>query len=210
MKTLSAPPANIGKILLATSNAGKASEINSALAAVGIEAICLADLPDQSEIEETGTTFEENAELKASGYARNHVMISLADDSGLEVDTLDGRPGVYSARYGGEGSGYASKIAQLLAEIDKSDRLERSARFRCVMALADASGNVFYSADGVCEGKIADRPSGSSGFGYDPVFIPDGETRTFAEMSPSEKSSMSHRGKALFKIIQYLRGFQAI
>jgi XTP/dITP diphosphohydrolase len=151
------------------------------------------------EVEEDGATFEANAAKKAAALARASGLWALADDSGLEVAALGGAPGVRSARYAGEPSDAAANTRRLLAEM--AGRTDRAALFRCVVALADPSGRV-RTVEGACEGRIAETPRGAGGFGYDPVFVPEGETRTFAEMPPAEKHARSHRGAALRKAVR--------
>ena len=215
-------------LLIATSNKGKVAEIASLLEGLDCRAIGLEDLPQvPPPVEETGTTFVENALIKADYYQRVSGLLTLADDSGLEVDALDGRPGVYSARYGGEGLSGAQQIALLLEEMKDTPEEKRTARFVCVAALVGAAGEssgkresvwhphgavvespvmpqIRQTFEGRCEGKIAIAPRGAGGFGYDPIFIDAELGRTFAELSPGEKSSRSHRGKALRAAIEYL------
>jgi XTP/dITP diphosphohydrolase len=163
--------------------------------------------PEIKEIEETGSTFAENAALKAAGYARRTLCHVLADDSGLEVEALDGRPGVLSARYAGVDTPFPQKIEFLLNEMRSSPNRSRRARFVCALAFAAPGGAVIRTATGICSGTIADEPRGTGGFGYDPIFIPDGHERSFAELSESEKSEISHRGRAFCEIIPSLRDF---
>src|SRR5215470_1369376 len=215
-------------LLIATSNKGKVTEIASLLEGLDCRAICLEDLPQvPPPVEETGTTFVENALIKADYYHAASGLLTLADDSGLEVDALDGRPGVYSARYGGEGLSGAQQIALLLEEMKDTPEEKRTARFVCVVALVGAAGvtsgkresawrldgavvdspitpQIRQTFEGRCEGRIATAPRGAGGFGYDPIFIDAELGRTFAELSPGEKSSRSHRGKALRAAIKYL------
>lgn len=189
------------KLLLATTNQGKRREIEGRVASLGLEVITLADAGIEP-AEETGSTFEENAALKALHAARRSGLWTLAEDSGLEVDALGGRPGVYSARFAGAGATDEEnnrKLLELLAEVP-ADR--RGARFRAVMVLASPGGQT-WTAEGVCEGAIAFAPRGEGGFGYDPLFL-YGE-RTFAEMSPAEKEAVSHRGKALRAMLAVMR-----
>jgi XTP/dITP diphosphohydrolase len=218
----------IPTLLIATSNKGKVTEIASLLEGLDCRAIGLEDLPQvPPPVEETGTTFVENAIIKADYYHAASGLLTLADDSGLEVDALDGRPGVYSARYGGEGLSSDKQIALLLEEMKNAPEEKRTARFVCVVALVGAAGEtsdkrksvwhldgalvdspvrpgIRQTFEGRCEGRIAFAPRGVSGFGYDPIFIDAELGRTFAELSPEEKSSRSHRGKALRAAIKYL------
>ena len=197
------------KLLIATNNNGKVAELQDLLSDIPVQLISLADFMNIIEVEETGTSFAENAQLKASGYAKQTGNLALADDSGLEVDALDGRPGVLSARYGGESTGFAQKMAKLLDEIRLTGSADRQARFVCSIAIADAAGNILISANGVCEGRIGDSPRGSGGFGYDPLFIPVGYEQTFGELDLAIKQTISHRSRAFQQIIPFLRHFNA-
>ncbi|MEQ1604946.1 MAG: RdgB/HAM1 family non-canonical purine NTP pyrophosphatase [Pyrinomonadaceae bacterium] len=200
-------PKLLPKLLIATNNNGKITELRDLIADFPIELLSLADFPAAVEVDETGSTFAENARLKAAGYALQTSSFALADDSGLEVDALGGRPGVLSARYGGEGTSFAAKMSLLLAEMRSADTPDRRARFVCSIAIADAMGRILFAADGVCEGRIAQSPSGSGGFGYDPLFIPDGFDQTFGELDISTKQTISHRSRAFQQIIPFLRHF---
>jgi XTP/dITP diphosphohydrolase len=195
------------KLLIATNNVGKIKELHELLADLPIELKSLREFENVGDVEETGATFEDNAVLKAREYALQTNLWSVADDSGLEVDALGGAPGVFSARYGGEGANDAEKIEKLLREIGNTKTKNRSARFVCVMAIADQKGEVKFVARGVCEGKIAEKQAGNGGFGYDPVFIPAGFENTFGELSSEIKRQISHRARASAKIIRYLRDF---
>jgi XTP/dITP diphosphohydrolase len=160
----------------------------------------LADYPPGGDVEETGTTFRANACLKASTYARRHNVWTLADDSGLEVDVLNGSPGVLSARWAqhnGTGKGDADNNATLLRQLENVPDDRRTARFVCVLALSDPEGRIILTARDTVEGRILCQSRGANGFGYDPLFLVDGTDRTSAEMSPDEKHAISHRGKAL-------------
>jgi XTP/dITP diphosphohydrolase len=201
------PQSAIPTLLIATSNKGKVTEIASLLQGLNCRVIGLEDLPQvPPPVEETGTTFVENALIKADYYHAITGMLTLADDSGLEVDALGGRPGVYSARYGAEGLSSADQVALLLGEMKDVPEEKRQARFVCAIALVGAPGGraIRQTFEGRCEGGIAATPRGAGGFGYDPVFIDAELGRTFAELSPEEKSSRSHRGKALRATIKYL------
>lgn len=195
------------KLLIATNNKGKVVELRDLLAELDVEVLGLAEFADVVEVAETGLTFAENAALKASGYARQTGNIALADDSGLVVDALDGRPGVLSARYGGDEMPFSGKMSLLLDEISSAEGTDRTARFVCSIAIADSDGSILFSAEGKCEGRIADSPRGSGGFGYDPLFIPDGFDHTFGELELAIKQSISHRSKAFQQIIPFLRDF---
>lgn len=189
------------ELVLATRNAHKAREYRELLG----DAFDIKDLSDESEVvmpEETGSTFEENAILKAIWVSKSTGEIVLADDSGLEVEVLNGAPGVYSARYSGEKASDPANVEKLLRDLRKVTN--RSARFRCVIALARA-GKVLGTVEGTAEGTITDRPRGNSGFGYDPVFQPGGCTETFGEMMPQLKNKMSHRGEAVAALREKLR-----
>jgi len=194
------------RLLVATNNEGKVRELVEALRACDIEIVRLRDLGDDAPEapEETGSTFEENALLKAHYYFERTGIVSVADDSGLEVDALDGRPGVYSARYGTEGATDSDRVALLLDALTGVDCGARAARFVCVLALVGPELQETF--EGMCSGRINDRPRGENGFGYDPIFVPDGETRTFAEMDPAEKAPISHRGRAFEAFARYLGG----
>lgn len=197
-------------LLIATNNTGKLNEFAGLLTGLPIHLLSLAEFENIGEIEETGVTFEENAALKACGYALRAGMWALADDSGLEVEALGGRPGVYSARYAGRTSGYEQKIAALLNELNETGDADRRARFVSVIAIADEQGDIKFLAEGICEGTIASAPLGENGFGYDPIFIPDGFGQTFGELSAGVKDQISHRARATAKIIRYLRDFTGV
>jgi XTP/dITP diphosphohydrolase len=186
----------VNRLLIATHNANKTREFSEIL---GNEFVVrdLSAEPDAPEIEETGATFEENAILKAVGISQRFPGLVVGDDSGLEVDALEGAPGVYSARYYGPGAKDSDNIARLLSELHKLS-LDRpySARFRCVLALA-RDGELLDSFEGVVEGTIVEPPRGSGGFGYDPVFQPAGLAETFGEIAPEKKNRISHRANAI-------------
>jgi len=197
-------------ILLATGNAGKVLEFEQMFKAVPVCFRSLSDLPEITEVEETGTTFDENAALKASGYAVQSGLWSLADDSGLEVDALGGAPGVLSARYGGPSAGFAEKMELVLNQLKTAEKRQRSARFVCSIVIADETGRVRAEAHGECRGHIAQEPRGTRGFGYDPIFIPEGYQKTFGELDDEVKAEISHRARAGAKIIRYLLDFTGI
>ena len=192
----------LNKIFLASKNKGKISEIKSYLNGFGLEVFSLIDTPNINDIEETGNSFEENALLKAKAVYNIVKIPVLSDDSGLEVDLLDGRPGIYSARYSGINADDKSNNEKLLAELRDSTEDRRTARFRCVLCLYDGENSRFF--EGVCEGKIDFSSKGKNGFGYDPLFIPSGYSNTFGELSSEVKSSISHRAKALLSLKKYL------
>jgi XTP/dITP diphosphohydrolase len=192
-------------LLIASNNAGKLKEMRKIIGELPIRLFTLTDLEIVEDMAETGNTFVTNAAIKAAGFARLAGMPTLADDSGLAVDILDGRPGVYSARYAGEAASDDERIRKLLTEM--KDASDRSARFVCVTTLADADGEIVASVEGVCEGTITEVPRGTSGFGYDPIFLPNGFDKTFAEIDPDTKNRISHRANALSKMLPFLRGF---
>ncbi|MBV9240408.1 MAG: RdgB/HAM1 family non-canonical purine NTP pyrophosphatase [Acidobacteria bacterium] len=196
-------------LLIATLNPGKVQELSEMLAAMDAEVVGLDSFPAIVEVEETGRTFAENARLKAAGYARQTGLPALADDSGLEVRALGGRPGVLSARYGGDVP-FSEKIRLLLAEIAESGSQDRSARFVCSIALANADGSIVEISNGICDGRIVDHPRGTCGFGYDPVFMPDGCNETFGELSSAVKGKISHRSRAFSQIMPILGRFFGI
>jgi XTP/dITP diphosphohydrolase len=195
----------VTELVIATRNAHKTREIQQIL---GPE-FTVRDLraySAMSEIPESGISFEENARFKAVAVSQGLPDLVIADDSGLEVDALGGAPGVYSARYAGIKASEKEKIDKLLRELASvgARKDARRARFRCVLALA-CKGNLLGSVEGVVEGTIADRPRGRSGFGYDPVFIPEGFDETFGELPAEVKNTISHRAKAIRQLATKLR-----
>ncbi len=182
------------KLVIATRNRHKLDELRHLLAAPGLDLCSALDFLDVPEVAEDGDTFEANAVKKAEALCHATGLWALGDDSGLEVDALGGAPGVRSARYSGEPTDYARNNTKLLREL--AGRADRSARFRCVIALA-RPGEPTLTVEGRCEGRIASAPRGAGGFGYDPLFVPDGRDRTFAELPAEEKHAVSHRGRAL-------------
>ena len=184
----------IKTLFIATANAHKLGEIRAIFQVPSLHILDMHDIPGLPDVVEDRETFEGNACKKATELAAATGHWTLADDSGLEVDALDGAPGVYSARYAGEPADYAANNAKLLRALDGLD--DRRARFRCVIALSDPQGKT-RTVDGTCEGRMALTACGGQGFGYDPLFIPEGDTRTFAEMTDEEKHARSHRGRAL-------------
>jgi XTP/dITP diphosphohydrolase len=196
-------------LLIATKNAGKVTEIENLLSDFPFVLHNFNEFPHSVEPEETGSTFAENAVLKAKSYALQTGVWALADDSGLEVDALNGAPGILSARYAGANATDEQKYRKLLKEILEISADNRSARFVCAIAVADENGIIHFLAEGTCRGKIAFEPRGHNGFGYDPVFIPDGFSKTFGELADEIKQEISHRSQALKQIIQYLRTFNA-
>jgi XTP/dITP diphosphohydrolase len=183
------------RLVLATFNRDKARELASLLARPGLELVPIGDLVATPPPEETGATLEENARLKAEAAMRATGLPAIADDTGLEVDALDGAPGIYAARFAGPGATYADNVRLLLERLREVPEARRTARFRTVCAACFPDGAVEIG-EGVLEGRIAEVPRGSAGFGYDPVFEPEGSSRTLAEMSAEEKDRVSHRGRA--------------
>lgn len=190
-------------LLIGSNNKDKAHEIRALLADSPWDVRRLADFAPVPEPEETETTCEGNALLKARYYAERFGTACVADDSGLEVDALDGAPGVYSARYAGEGCSYADNNRKLLTALEGLPAEKRHARFVCVAALVDEEG-AEHVERGTVEGVIAPESRGEHGFGYDPVFIPDGFDLTFGESTPEAKAEVSHRGRAFRKLCDYL------
>jgi len=191
-------------LLLGTRNRGKIREIESILAGSGCSFTSLQAFPDVETPAETGATYTENAILKARFYALATGMRALADDSGLEVEALAGAPGVYSARYAGENASDADRRALLLSELAKGPDVDRRARFVAVVAISDADGSLLNVSEGICEGTIISSPRGDGGFGYDPLFVPDGFNQTFAELPDDVKNIISHRARALINTRHFL------
>jgi XTP/dITP diphosphohydrolase len=191
---------NKPELIVATGNAGKINEIRAICKDIPVSIVSLKDIwADVPDIPETGSTFEENASIKAAWVFSRKKTWTLADDSGLEVDALNGEPGVFSSRYAGEHANDEKNVRTLLKKIEGIPSEQRNARFRCVMCLM-GPGNTERIVSGVCEGTITFEPRGNNGFGYDPIFIPRGYDRTFAEMEQSVKNTISHRGKALLAL----------
>ena len=193
-------------LVVATRNAGKLLEIQDILEESGIKCRSLADFPELPPIAETGASFVENALIKARAVAQRISCPTLADDSGLEVETLGGRPGVRSARFAGEQASDADNNARLLLELDGVPPQQRQARFVCALALV-VPGGATLIVTGDCAGQILEQGRGRGGFGYDPLFWLPELDKTFAELTPQEKSQRSHRGQALAKLKQELPGF---
>jgi XTP/dITP diphosphohydrolase len=191
------------KLLLATNNRGKAREYRSLLRGIPYEIVTPDDIGINIEVDETGASFEENARLKATALAEATGLLSLADDSGLEVDALGGEPGPRSHRYAGEGASDSDRVTYLLEKMKEVPEGERTARFRCVIAIAEPHGKVELFS-GKCRGIIAAKPRGSGGFGYDPVFYVLELGRTMAELEPGEKNKISHRARAAEKARDFL------
>jgi XTP/dITP diphosphohydrolase len=186
------------RIVLATRNRHKIEELTAMLEGLSVKALTLDDLPVMPDVIEDGETLEDNAVKKAVSAARAFVLPALSDDTGLEVDALGGAPGVRSARYAGDDGDAVANNKKLLAELRDVSEPGRKAAFRCVIALARPDGSA-STVEGVTRGKILTSPRGDGGFGYDPLFLPDGHDRTYAEMSSAEKNAVSHRGKAINK-----------
>ncbi len=192
------------KLLLATNNRGKVREYRSLLSGLPTELVTPAELSITTEVEETGESLEENARLKATILAAESQLLALADDSGLEVDALGGEPGILSHRYAGENASDKDRVAHLLAKLGDVPREKRSARFRCVIAIATPNGEVDFCS-GECRGFITFEPKGELGFGYDPVFYFPELDKTMAELPPGIKNQVSHRGQAAGKVYQILQ-----
>jgi len=195
----------ITRLIIATHNPHKREELRSILKndlQSNIEVLTLDDIhPPIGDIEETGLTLEDNALIKALAVHEKVLIPTIADDTGLEVDALDGAPGVFSARYSGENASYQSNITKLLVEMQ--GKTDRRAKFSTVIAFIDENENRHFFR-GEVEGEIAVAPRGTNGFGYDPIFIPEGSERTFAEMTSEEKNEISHRSRALRKFTEFL------
>lgn len=192
------------KFVLATHNPGKLAEMKAILSTLGVEVISPAEAGVEVDVEETGTTFAENAMLKAKAICAAAGLPAIADDSGLCVDALNGGPGVYSARYGGEGLDDRKRCLLLLRSMRGQGT--RAAHFTCAVACAFPGGDTL-TAEGRCDGAIAFAPLGEGGFGYDPVFLIPERGKTFGQLSPEEKSAISHRGKALTAFTEKLGAY---
>ncbi|HEX6983629.1 MAG TPA: RdgB/HAM1 family non-canonical purine NTP pyrophosphatase [Balneolaceae bacterium] len=193
-------------IILASRNKHKIEELRQTLAPLEIELKSALDFPGLQEVEEDKPTLEGNALKKARYVFEETGLPSLADDTGLEVEALDGRPGVYSARYSGENATYQQNVDKLLGELEGVEMKDRKARFRTVVAfVTDDDAHTF---EGVCPGEITKEARGNKGFGYDPVFRPEGYKKTFAELDAETKNKISHRGKAMEKFYKWLDGRQ--
>lgn len=192
------------RLLIGTRNNGKVREIEAALRHLPLELQRLEAYPNLSEPVESGSSYIENALIKARYYAGQTGLLALADDSGLEVESLNGAPGVTSARFGGALKPYSERIALLLSTMAQSQSTTRRARFVCVVIIASPDGDELYRSTGICEGQIASAPVGDKGFGFDPVFIPHGHDRTFAELPSEIKNTISHRAKALAATSEFL------
>ena len=187
------------EVIIATKNSGKAREFEHIFASRGIEVKTLLDFPEIPEVEETGTTFEENAILKAEAVSQALNKMVIGDDSGLIVDALEGRPGIYSARYAGEPKNDQNNTEKVLAELKNVPEENRTARFYCALAVA-VPGQKTLTVSGTCEGRILNEPRGENGFGYDPVFYVPEKGLAMAELSADVKNKISHRANALKKL----------
>lgn len=193
-------------VVLATRNAHKIAEMRDLLSDLPVHLVGMDAFPDVPEPEETGSTFAQNAQIKARETALATGHMALADDSGICVDALDGRPGIYSARWAGPGSGAPEWIQKTLHELRGVPTEKRTARYVCALAVANSDGEIIAQSEGTFEGTIADAPRGSGGFGYDPIFlVGNGTNHTAAELTPDEKHEMGHRGKAVRALLPELR-----
>jgi len=190
------------QIVLATHNRGKMKEISSILAHLPVNLLTLDDFPQIGEIPETGETLKENAFIKAETVHQKTRLPALADDTGLEVDALDGAPGVHSSRYDGETATFEDNCRKMMQEMDGIPAEERTARFHTVIAFVSNSGNEW--TEGMVEGRILEKKRGDGGFGYDPLFYYPPLKKTFAELNSEQKNNISHRGKALRNFCQIL------
>lgn len=193
------------KLILASRNKHKIAELKETLAGLSIELVSALDFPQLKEVEEDKPTLEGNAIKKARYVFQETGIPALSDDTGLEVDALDGRPGVYSARYAGESAGYQDNVDKLLAELAGVKSKDRKAQFRTIVALVTKDNT--HTFEGICRGKILSEQRGEKGFGYDPVFQPEGYEKTFAELSEDEKNRISHRGRAIQKFYEWLEDY---
>jgi XTP/dITP diphosphohydrolase len=194
-----APP-----LLIGTGNPGKLIEIKTIIGELPFEFHSLNEFKDVATAAETGESYIENAIAKARYYSTATGLCTLADDSGLEVDALGGAPGVFSARYAGEGASDEERRELLLTKLAQTNDDDRAARFVCVVAIANPNGELLNTSEGICRGTIARRAKGHGGFGYDPLFVPDGYTQTFAELPESVKNRISHRARALLACRDFL------
>ena len=195
-------------LLLGTRNPGKVKEIRSILEDSGWSFSSLREFENVESPEENGETYSDNAIVKARFYAVATRLHALADDSGLEVEALAGAPGVFSARYAGENASDTERRKLLLSELAKTGNKDRRARFVSVVAIASPEGTILNLSEGICEGIITSVPRGTGGFGYDPLFIPDGYNQTFAELPENVKNSISHRARALMKTTEFLKSLR--
>lgn len=187
------------EILIATKNKGKIKEFSDLFAEKGVKVSSLLDFPTVDDVEETGTTFIENAKIKAETISQHFNKIVIADDSGLSVDALGGSPGVYSARYAGETKNDAANLQKVLMELEEVPYEKRTARFHCVLAVATPNEETRIF-EGTCEGYITEKTEGEHGFGYDPIFYIPHKKQTMAQLSSNEKNKISHRANAMKKL----------
>jgi len=195
----------ITKVIVASNNKNKIREIKAKLDGLDIEVLSQKEAGFDIEVDETGTTFEENSMLKARTIYNLAKIPVIADDGGLEVDYLDGKPGVYSARFCGLDATDRDKYMKILELMKNVEEEKRTARFRCVISYIDEKGNEF-SFEGICNGKIAQNPMGENDFGYDPIFLVG--DKSFAQITQEEKNKISHRGKAIDKWVEYLKNIK--
>lgn len=192
------------RLLIGTGNRGKFREIETILNDIPFEVVSLQDVKQVPEPNEDGATYLEIAKIKALYYAASSGLLTMADDSGLEVRALKGAPGLRSARYAGPNASDQDRRSLLLSRLDSTAEADRAARFVCAVALASPDAEIIFASEGVCEGSITREARGNSGFGYDPLFVPDGYLQTFAELPGVMKDSISHRGRALAKMRDFL------
>jgi XTP/dITP diphosphohydrolase len=197
----------VKEIIIATKNPGKAKEFEALLTPMGFRVQSLLDYPDSIDVEETGTSFKENAILKAEAISKHYQRMTIADDSGLAIDYLGGKPGIFSARYGGPAKDDQANIKKVLEDLSEVNALEdRSARFICALALSIPDQKT-KTVEGTCEGYIAKEPQGENGFGYDPIFIVKDRDETMANLPKEEKNRISHRADALKKIMEVIKQY---
>lgn len=194
------------ELVIATSNRHKLQEFKTLLKHIPVTILSLADFPDTPAVVEDGRSFYENALKKALAVARHTAKLTIADDSGIEVDALEGRPGVYSARYAGEGATDAENNARLLRELEGVAPHKRGACFKCVLVIARPDGHS-ASVEGEVRGSITAQPRGGYGFGYDPLFLVPAYNKTFAEISPAEKNRISHRARAMQALLKLVPNY---
>ena len=192
-------------IVVGTNNSGKFDEIKTILKDLPVRLHSLKEFGNARTAAEPGDTYAENAIAKAQQYSAETGLWTLADDSGLEVEALGGAPGIFSARYAGAGASDHDRRVLLLSELSKMSGSTRSARFVCVVAMVDQNQNLINISEGTCSGRISETPRGTGGFGYDPIFVPDGHYQTFAELAPTIKNVISHRARALLAMKDFLR-----
>lgn len=200
-------PSPLRSWLLATTNAGKIREMRSLLDGLDLDVVTLADLPPMPAPAETGATFWENARIKALAYAQASGLITLAEDSGLEIEALGGAPGVYSARFLGENVAYADRFREIFRRLD-APKTARDARFVTAVAVVRGA-EVLYEGEAAVDGEIAAAPAGSGGFGYDPIFFYPPFGKTTAQLTPGEKAAISHRGRAFRDLARWIRDTHA-